>query len=54
MNLINHTDAPVTIEPGQRIGQLMVIPAATAVWAETDELPASERGAGGYGSTGER
>ncbi len=54
MNLINHTDAPVVIEPEQRIGQLMVIPVATAVWEETDSLPESQRGAGGYGSTGER
>ena len=52
MNLINHTDAPVVIEPGQRVGQLMVVPVATAVWEERDALPESERGTGGYGSTG--
>ena len=52
MNLINHTDTPVVIEPGQRVGQLMVVPVATAVWEERDALPESERGTGGYGSTG--
>ena len=52
MNLINHTDTPVVIEPGQRVGQLMLVPVATAVWEERDALPESERGTGGYGSTG--
>ncbi len=45
-------DEPVKIARGDRIAQLVIVPVASvhAVWA--DELPASERGAGGFGSTG--
>jgi dUTP pyrophosphatase len=45
-------DDPVVIEPGDRIAQLVVIevPEVEPVWAT--ELPQSERGAGGFGSTG--
>ncbi len=52
LTLINHTDAAVTVEPLQRIGQLMVLPVAAAVWDERGTLPETERGTGGYGSTG--
>ena len=50
--VINHGDAPVRIEPGQRIAQLVIAPVVQAELAEVDELPATERGAGGFGSTG--
>ena len=45
-------DDPVVIEPGDRIAQLVVIevPDVEPVWA--GDLPPSERGAGGFGSTG--
>ena len=45
-------DEPVVIEPGDRIAQLVVIdvPVVSPAWA--DELPASDRGTGGFGSTG--
>ena len=45
-------DEPVVIEPGDRIAQLVVIdvPDVSPSWA--DELPASDRGSGGFGSTG--
>jgi dUTP diphosphatase len=45
-------DEPVKIARGDRIAQLVIVPVASVhpVWA--DELPASERGAGGFGSTG--
>ncbi|NMA08817.1 MAG: dUTP diphosphatase [Clostridiales bacterium] len=52
INLINHTDTPVTLEPGARVGQLAIVPVAAAVWEECDALPATSRGDGGYGSTG--
>ena len=52
MTLINHTDAPVTVEPGQRVGQLMVLPVEKVSWEECEALPETARGAGGYGSTG--
>jgi dUTP diphosphatase len=50
--LINHGDRPVRIEPGQRIAQLVIAPVVQAELIEADELPATERGAGGFGSTG--
>jgi dUTP pyrophosphatase len=51
--LINHGDRPVRIEPGQRIAQLVVAPVVQAELAEVDDLPATGRGAGGFGSTGQ-
>ena len=41
-----------TVEPGMRIAQLVVVPVAAAELVEVDELPASERGSAGFGSTG--
>ena len=51
--LINHGTAPFTVERGMRIAQLVVAPLARAVWREADTLPATARGAGGFGSTGQ-
>ena len=42
----------VTIERGDRIAQLVLSPVARARFAESDELLTSDRGAGGFGSTG--
>lgn len=51
--LINHDPAePVTIARGERIAQLVVQRVEHAVFEEVAELPESQRGAGGYGSTG--
>lgn len=50
--LINLGEVAFTISRGMRIAQLVVAPVAQAVLAETSELPATERGAGGFGSTG--
>lgn len=50
--LINHGREPFTVTPGERIAQLVIAPVARAVLTEVDELPASERGEGGFGSTG--
>lgn len=50
--LVNHGLHAVTIEPAQRIAQLVIAPIVQAELVEVDELPASERGAGGFGSTG--
>jgi dUTP pyrophosphatase len=50
--LINHGDRAVRIEPGQRIAQLVIAPVVRAELCEVDELPATARGAGGFGSTG--
>jgi dUTP pyrophosphatase len=51
--LINHGSEPYTIEPGERIAQLMVVPVPRVEVVQVDELSDSEeRGEGGFGSTG--
>lgn len=50
--LVNLGDAPFAVERGMRIAQLVVAPVTRIVWRETDSLPDSARGAGGFGSTG--
>jgi dUTP pyrophosphatase len=52
--LINHGQEEVTLERGERIAQLLVVPAAEVEFVEVDELPDSGRGDGGFGSTGSR
>jgi dUTP pyrophosphatase len=50
--LINLGNAPFEIKKGDRIAQIIFKRVARAVWDEVDGLPESERGAGGFGSTG--
>jgi len=50
--LVNHSRDPFTVEKGDRIAQLVIAPVVRVVWEETDELESSERGSGGFGSTG--
>jgi dUTP pyrophosphatase len=50
--LINHGDSPVSVFPGERIAQLVVVPCLQVHAREVDELPKTERGEGGFGSTG--
>lgn len=50
--LVNLGAEPVTISRGMRIAQMIVAPYSRVAWRETAELPATERGAGGFGSTG--
>ncbi len=50
--LINHGDAPFVIARGDRIAQLVVAPVSQLTWHETDTLPETQRGNGGFGSTG--
>ncbi len=52
--LINLGAEPYTITQGQRIAQLVIAPVVRAVLVEVDELETTERGAGGFGSTGAR
>ena len=40
------------IQPGDRIAQLVILPFLAAEFDETDTLPSTERGTGGFGSTG--
>lgn len=50
--LINHGKAPFKIERGMRVAQLVIARVERVGWAETADLEASARGAGGFGSTG--
>ena len=50
--LHNDSAAPCTINPGDRIAQLVVIPYLPLEFDEVAELDATERGEGGFGSTG--
>ncbi len=50
--LINMSNAPVTVQRGDRIAQLVIAPVVQAAWAEVTVLGETERGAGGFGSTG--
>ncbi|HEY4115322.1 MAG TPA: dUTP diphosphatase [Rhizomicrobium sp.] len=50
--LINHGDTPFRITRGMKIGQMVIAPVTHAELEEVAELSTSERGAGGFGSTG--
>ena len=50
--LHNHSNNIVTIEPKERIAQLVITPYLTASFIETDTLSDTVRGQGGFGSTG--
>lgn len=50
--LHNNSDHPITIEPGQRVAQAVLAYAPQADLYEKGELSSTERGAGGFGSTG--
>ena len=50
--LINLGRDPFVISRGSRIAQMVIAPYAQAEWQASDTLPESERGAGGFGSTG--
>lgn len=50
--LINLGDKDFVIERGMRIAQMVVTPVTQGIFAEVDSLSNTERGAGGFGSTG--
>ena len=52
--LINLGQNPFVVERGMRIAQLLVVPVPRVTWSEVQELPATTRGAGGFGHTGTR
>lgn len=51
--LINHGHAPFVVTRGDRVAQLVLAPVTQAQWLEVDQLDATARGAGGFGSTGQ-
>ena len=50
--LVNLSNDPFVINPGERIAQMVVARYEQVEWEETDVLDETERGAGGFGSTG--
>jgi dUTP pyrophosphatase len=50
--LINHGSDPVAFTRGERIAQLSIVPIPEVRWVEVDSLDDTERGIGGFGSTG--
>ena len=52
VGLINQSAVPYDLHPGERIAQLVVMPICRPELVEADTLEETERGAGGFGSTG--
>lgn len=52
--LHNHGNQAQTVEPGERIAQLVITPVLTPAFTEVDELSDTERSGGGFGSTGNK
>lgn len=50
--VINHGAEPFEIRRGDRVAQLVLAPVTQAAWLEVEELDETERGEGGFGSTG--
>ena len=50
--LVNLSNDDFTIENGERIAQLVITKHERAAWEEVDELEETDRGSGGFGSTG--
>ena len=51
--LVNLSNTPFTIEPGERIAQMIVARYEQVEWQAVEALSETERGAGGFGSTGQ-
>ena len=52
--LVNLSDVPFTVENGERVAQLVLARHEKIEWEEVDALDPTERGAGGFGSTGKK
>jgi dUTP diphosphatase len=50
----NRGDAPFTVNPGDRIAQLLIVPIVQAEFDVVGDFAASDRGSGGFGSSGHR
>ena len=51
---MNISKEPFTVEPGERIAQMVVARHEHVEWEEVEELSETARGAGGWGSTGKK
>lgn len=54
LSVWNRGSEPQTIEPMERIAQLVIVPVVQAQFRRVDEFESSERGGGGFGSTGSK
>lgn len=54
VGLCNVSDKPYTIEPLERVAQMVIAPVAVMEIVEADELSDTSRGGGGFGSTGKK
>ena len=52
VSLHNHTNQPQSVDPGERVAQMVFAPVYQAAFCEVDTLEQTERGTGGFGSTG--
>ena len=52
VGVINQIKTPYTIQPGERIAQMVIMPVSMMPTEEVSDLDETERGAGGFGSTG--
>ena len=52
VSLWNRSQTAFTVEPMERIAQMVIVPVVQAAFKVVDEFAASERGEGGFGSTG--
>lgn len=52
VGLRNHSREPYTVQPGERIAQLILLPVGLASVVEVSQLSSTQRGEGGFGSTG--
>lgn len=50
--LLNHSQEPQTVVHGERVAQFLIMPVLTPQYEEAKELSDTDRGAGGFGSTG--
>ena len=50
--LHSHSGEPQSVEPGERVAQLLIVPVFTPGFQEAEKLSDTSRGAGGFGSTG--
>ena len=50
--LLNHSKVPQTLAPGERIAQFVIAPVLTPPYEEVEDLTDTDRGTGGFGSTG--
>jgi len=54
VSLANHSEVTQYVEPGERIAQIIIEKVEPFAWVQVDELDETNRGIGGFGSTGEK